>query len=146
MVDDGGTFGGTAAREMEEELEMVIEEGDLTDLTEMALSLRETENRKDAGGQKSNDDGDGSDDLPKGMFPSAGSCDEYIPLFLHERRVPRETLKEWEGKLTGLRSEGEKITLKMVRLEDLWWVGARDAKVLGAWALWEGLRRRGMLR
>jgi hypothetical protein len=41
-------------------------------------------------------------------------------------------LDEWTGKLTGLRDEGEKITLKLVRLEDLWWEGARDAKALRA--------------
>jgi ADP-sugar diphosphatase len=79
------------------------------------------------------------------MYPSPGGCDEYIPIFLHEKRVPRETLKEWTGKLTGLRDEGEKITLKLVRLENLWWEGARDGKALGAVALWEGLRRAGRL-
>jgi hypothetical protein len=58
--------------------------------------------------------------------------DEYVPIFLHEKRVKREQLDEWTGKLTGLRDEGEKITLKLVRLEDLWWEGARDAKALRA--------------
>lgn len=83
--------------------------------------------------------------IPRSMFPSAGGCDEHIPIFLHERRVPREQLKEWTGKLTGLREEGEKITLKLVRLEDLWSEGARDAKALGAWALYQGLKRRGSI-
>lgn len=40
--------------------------------------------------------------------------------------------------------EGQ-ITLKLVKLEDLWREGARDAKALGAWALWEGLKRSGKL-
>jgi len=31
--------------------------------------------------------------------------------FLHEKRVPRAQLKEWTGKLTGLRDEGEKVCL-----------------------------------
>jgi len=44
-----------------------------------------------------------------------------------------------------LRDEGEKITLKLVKLEDLWREGARDAKALGAWALYDGLRRSGKL-
>ncbi|KAG4426903.1 hypothetical protein IFR05_017614, partial [Cadophora sp. M221] len=74
-----------------------------------------------------------------------GGCDEYIPIFLHEKRIPREQLKEWTGKLTGLRSEGEKITLKLVKLEDLWLEGARDAKALAAYALYEGLKRSGKL-
>ena len=79
------------------------------------------------------------------MFPSAGGCDEYVPLFLHTKKIPRDQLKEWTGKLTGLRDEGEKITLKLVKLEDLWKEGARDSKALGAWALYEGLQKEGKL-
>jgi hypothetical protein len=51
------------------------------------------------------------EEVPQAMFPSAGACDEYIPIFLHEKRVPRDQLKEWTGKLTGLRDEGEKVIL-----------------------------------
>lgn len=75
------------------------------------------------------------------MYPSAGGCDEFISIFMHERQVPRAQLSEWSGKLTGLKEEGERITLKLVRLEDLWKEGRRDAKCLAALALWEGLRR-----
>ena len=128
MVDDG-TFKGAAANEIEEELGLKIPEDELVNMTELALPERK----------------EGEDELPRGMFPSPGGCDEFIPIFLHEKRVPRGTLREWTGKLTGLRDEGEKITLKLVRLEDLWCEGARDAKALGAWALWEGLKRCGKL-
>jgi hypothetical protein len=79
------------------------------------------------------------------MYPSPGACDEYMQIYLHERRVPREQLGEWAGKLTGLREHGEKITLKLVRMQDLWKEGARDAKCLAAVALWEGLRREGKI-
>lgn len=44
-----------------------------------------------------------------------------------------------------MRDEGEKITLKLVRLDDLWKEGARDSKALAAWALFEGLTREGKL-
>lgn len=128
MVDKG-TFSGAAAKEIKEELGLHIPEDELTNLTELAIG----EGRG------------GEEEMPRAMFPSAGGCDEYVPLFLHEKRVPRSQLKEWTGKLTGLRDEGEKITLKLVKLEDLWWEGARDAKALGALALWEGLRRSGKL-
>jgi ADP-sugar diphosphatase len=126
---DGGTFAGSAAQEIKEELGMEIREEELINLTELAIP-------EDAGERE---------EMPRAVFPSAGGCDEYISLFYCEKRVPRGQLKEWTGKLTGLRDEGEKITLKLIRLEDLWWEGARDAKALGAWSLFEGLKRIGKL-
>lgn len=98
MVDDG-SFKGAAAKEIEEELGLRIPEDELINLSELAM--------QDVGEGK----GEGKEDVPKAMFPSAGGCDEYIPIFLHEKRVPREQLKEWTGKLTGLRDEGEKVCL-----------------------------------
>lgn len=92
MVDNG-TFKGAAAKEIEEELGLKIPEGELTDLTALALDGEE----------------EGGEGLPKAMFPSAGGCDEFVPIFMHEKRVPRSQLKEWTGKLTGLREQGEKV-------------------------------------
>lgn len=126
MVDDAGSFKGAAAKEIEEELGMTITEDELTCLSDMAST-------------------ESSEGLPQAMFPSAGGCDEHVTIYSHERRVPRAQLKEWTGKLTGLRSHGEKITLKLVPLKDLWREGARDAKALAALALWEGARREGKL-
>ncbi|RDL41548.1 uncharacterized protein BP5553_01527 [Venustampulla echinocandica] len=130
---DGGTFKGSAAQEIQEELGLDIPEDELINLSELAIPEAKIEGAGRA------------EDMPRAVFPSAGGCDEYIPLFLHEKRVPRLQLREWTGRLTGLRSEGEKITLKLVRVEDLWREGARDAKALSALALWEGLRRDGKL-
>lgn len=127
MVDDG-TFKGSAAKEIEEELGLKIQEDELVNLSQLAIPEKEGES------------------CPRAMFPSAGGCDEFIPIFLHEKMIPREQLKEWSGKLTGLREEGEKITLKLVKLEDLWLEGARDAKALAAWALYDGLKRSGKLK
>ena len=45
--------------------------------------------------------------------------------------------------MTGLREEGEKITLKLVKMEEVWKVAGRDGKTLAALALWEGLKREG---
>ncbi|KAL2262528.1 hypothetical protein VTK26DRAFT_1058 [Humicola hyalothermophila] len=131
MVDEEGEFVGTAAREIQEELGMEIDKDALVCLSDLV-----------EGG-----DGAGTNEppLPKGVYPSAGGCDEYIPIYMHERRIPRAQLAEWEGKLTGLREHGEKITLKLVKMKDLWKVGARDAKALAAVALWEGLRREGRI-
>lgn len=126
MVDDAGTFKGSAAKEMEEELGITIGEDELTCLSDLAVPE----------GADTEEEG-----LPRAMFPSAGGCDEHITIYSYEERIPREQLKEWSGRLTGLRSHGEKITLKVVAMKDLWKEGARDAKALGALALWEGLRR-----
>ncbi|KAL2198391.1 hypothetical protein P885DRAFT_32855 [Corynascus similis CBS 632.67] len=142
MVDEGGTFAGQAAREMEEELGLVIGERELVCLSDLVET--EEEGRR-GGGVGTGGESAAQQLLPKAMYPSAGGCDEYIPIYMHERRVPRAQLGEWTGKLTGLREQGEKITLKLVRMMDLWKEGARDAKCLAAVALWEGLRREGKI-
>ncbi|KAK0392903.1 hypothetical protein NLU13_2397 [Sarocladium strictum] len=133
MVDDAGSFKGAAAKEIEEELGVTIHEDELTCLSELAVPAP-------SGGAEEEEES-----LPAAMFPSAGGCDEHVTIYSHERRVPRGQLKEWTGKLTGLRSHGEKITLKLVPMRHLWREGARDAKALAAVALWEGARREGKL-
>lgn len=102
-----------------------IPESGLVNLTELALSpLTSALDEK----------------LSPSVYITPGGSDEYMPIFLHEKRVPRTSLDEWTGKLTGLREDGEKITLKLVELKDLWKEGGRDAKTLAAWALYQGLK------
>jgi ADP-sugar diphosphatase len=93
MVDKG-SFAGTAAKEIREEIGLEIPEDELVNLSELAIPEGE----------------EGEEQSPRAMFPSAGGCDEYIPIFLYEKRVPREQLNQWTGKLTGLRDEGEKVS------------------------------------
>ena len=131
MIDDAGTFAGGAAKEIAEETGLEVPANDLVNMTELAIpgnSSSESEER-----------------LQRAMYTSPGGSDEFIPLFLWQKRVPRDTLKDWQGKLTGLRDDGEKITLMLCPLELLFKVGARDAKTLGAWALYEGLKRQGKI-
>ncbi|KAG8525856.1 uncharacterized protein KY384_000616 [Bacidia gigantensis] len=130
MLDDAGTFAGGAAKEIAEETGLEISAEELIDMTALAITAS-------AEGTES------SEKLQRAMYTSPGGSDEFIPLFLWQKRVPRETLKDWQGKLTGLRQHGEKITLQLCRLEDLWKIGARDSKILGAVTLYEGLRREG---
>ena len=130
MIDDSGEFSGAAAKEIKEETGLDIPKDQLIELTKLALP--ETQ---DLTGEK----------LQQAVYPSPGGSDEFVPIFLHQKRVKRETLKEWQGKLTGLRDEGEKITLKLVPLDQVWKEGGRDAKVLASWALYHGLRREGKL-
>lgn len=140
MIDDGGSFAGGAAKEIWEETGLSIKQEELVDLT--ALALLETKQRRKG---KNTNDGIEEDKLQDAMYPSPGGSDEFIPLFLCQKRMPREDIEQMQGQLTGLRKEGEKITLKLVPLEDLWKEGVRDAKALGAWALYEGLRKEGRI-
>ena len=131
---DGGTFVGAAAREIQEELGVEIREDELVCLSEMARPRGERKG-----------EGEGMEGLPLAMYPSPGGCDEHVSIFMHERKVPRGQLEGWTGRLTGLRDDGEKITLKLVPMRELWREGSRDGKCLAAVALWENLRREGKL-
>lgn len=143
MIDGDSNFAGVAAKEIEEELGMVIKQTELTCLTDKVGDIRRA--RKATKGPDG--DGDGkpepaaAENIPFAMYPSAGGCDEYIKIFSHERRVPRSTLHEWEGKYGGLRDEGEMITLKVVPLADLWLEGAMDSKALAAVALYSKVKQ-----
>ncbi|KAI9793697.1 MAG: hypothetical protein M1816_007592 [Peltula sp. TS41687] len=130
MIEDDGSFSGAAAREIQEETGLEIQESELVDLTGLALPSTE-----DSTGER----------LGTGVYASPGGSDEYLPIFLYQQRIPRDQLESWRGKLTGLRDHGEKITLSLSRLEDLWREGGRDGKALAAWALYDGLRREGRL-
>lgn len=131
MLDDSGTFAGGAAKEIEEETGLKIPQNELIDMTSLALGLLPQQ-------------ADG-EELQKGMYPSPGGSDEFIPLFLCQKRMPRKDIDGLQGRLTGLRSHGEKITLKVVPLEQLWKECVRDGKSLAAWALYNGLKREGRL-
>jgi 8-oxo-dGTP pyrophosphatase MutT (NUDIX family) len=130
MLDDSGTFAGGAAKEIQEETGLRVEQGDLIDMTSLALRAVQD---------------DHGESLQKGVYPSPGGSDEFIPLFLCEKAMPRKEIEELQGKLTGLREHGEKITLKIVPLKDLWKEGLRDGKTLAAWALYKGLKQDGLL-
>lgn len=64
----------------------------------------------------------------KGVYPSAGGCDEFIRIFLYMQEVTSDELASFQGRLTGDFQSGEKITLKIVPLVDLY-KHAPDAKV-----------------
>ncbi|KAK5451378.1 hypothetical protein LTS15_008142 [Exophiala xenobiotica] len=130
MIDDQGTFVGAAATEIREETRITVPKHELVDMTQLALK-----NSKNV-----------EPHLKKAMYPSPGGCDEFIALFLWERRMSLREIKELEGKLTGNVKDREKIEVNLVKYEDLWREGARDAKTLAAWALYENLTREGSLK
>jgi len=132
MLDDSGTFTGAAAKEIEEETGLTIEENELIDMTQLTLQSGEnTENQEEV--------------LQNAIYPSPGGSDEFIPLFLARKTMSRSEIDKMQGKLTGLRDHGEKISLKIVKLKDAWKVAGRDAKTLSALCMYDGLRREGKI-
>lgn len=121
-------FKGAAAKEIEEETGLVINTDHLVDMTELALR-----------------DSPNPEGLKPAMYPTPGGSDEFIALFLWEQEMERLQIEDLREKLTGDKKQGEMITLKLIRYEDLWRVAARDAKTMVAWALYESLKRAGVL-
>jgi ADP-sugar diphosphatase len=125
MIDDEtDNFVGAAAKEIEEETGLVVPQRELIDLTKLALEGTEVE-----------------DGVQPAMYPSPGGCDEYIAIFLWEKVLDRQEIEDLKGRLTGLTKQGEKIKVRILDYEKLWKVGARDAKTLAAWSLYEALKR-----
>jgi ADP-sugar diphosphatase len=131
MLDDSGTFAGGAAKEIHEETGLSIPQSELVDMTSLALQAV--------------DEPDDGETLQKAVYPSPGGSDEFVPFFLCQKRMPRTDIEGLQGRLSGLRQEGEKITLKVVPLESLWKEGLRDGKTLAAWALYKGLKQDGRI-
>lgn len=125
MLDDN-SFKGAAAAELEEEANLTVNEEDLINMSELAVS-----------------DDIGSELVQNAVYPSPGACDEFIPIFLCQKRLTRRHMEWLKGKATGLRDEGENITLKLVPLSRAWREGARDGKTLAALALYQGLKGEG---
>lgn len=132
MLDNSGSFAGGAAKEIQEETGLSIPQNELVDMISLAL---QTTGRELGNGET----------LQKAVYPSAGGSDEFIPVFYCLKRMARRDIDGLQGRLTGLRQHGEKITLKVVPLKELWREGLRDGKTLAAWALYKGLQEEGKL-
>lgn len=123
MIDDSGTFTGAAIKEVKEETGLDLPITEMIDLTGKALrSAKSSESH-----------------LKQAMYPSPGGSDEFIALFAWEKRMSQMDINDLQDKLTGV--ENEQITVKLVKYNEIWREGARDAKTLGAWALYEGIQR-----
>lgn len=117
-VFDGEVFAGVAAKEIKEEVGIVIDESNLVDMTKAVYG-----------------------DRYPGMYPSVGGCDEYIKLFLYEKDVTEDELAAFQGKATGLMEEGEYICLKVIELDQLI-QETSDAKALCALTLYNYLKQK----
>ncbi|CAA7018582.1 unnamed protein product [Microthlaspi erraticum] len=121
LDDDHGDFVGTAVREVEEEIGIKLKKEDMVDLT--AFLDPSTGHR---------------------VFPSPGGCDEEMSVFLYRRKVEVETIRELQGKETGLREHGEFIKVRVIPYRELWRRTA-DAKVLMSIGLYEMAQRDGLV-
>jgi ADP-sugar diphosphatase len=74
VMNDSGTFAGTATREILEKTGLKILEDELINMTRLAIQ-----------------DQEGStcyEKLQAAMYLSVDGCDEYIPIFLCEKEMP----------------------------------------------------------
>nr|CAG8603222.1 13978_t:CDS:2 [Entrophospora candida] len=118
MLDGSGNFSGKCSDEIKEEVGIEIKEKDLIDLTELAYG-----------------------DKFRGAYPSPGGSDEFLKLFLCIKEMKKEDVEKLEGKLTGLKDEGENITVRLIKLNELWKIP--DMKALSALALYNALKNEG---
>ena len=144
MLDDSGSFAGAAAKEIAEETGLDIKADELVDLTYLASRVAEATIRKPPS-QKAPASSI-EPHLERAIYPSPGGSDEFIAMLYARKRMAREEMEGLKGKLTGLREEGEKISLKVVRMEDVWKECFRDGKTLAALALYDALNREGKIR
>ena len=128
MIDEKEIFNSAAAREIKEETGLTVSKDKLIDMTALALA--------NAASSESH--------IQRAMYPSPGGCDEFISLFLYQATMSENRINAMKGNLRGVGRE--KITVRLVKYEELWKEGARDAKTLAAWALYEGLIREGKIK
>ncbi|KAI8820585.1 uncharacterized protein EV422DRAFT_531470 [Fimicolochytrium jonesii] len=133
MLDGDNKFAGTAARELEEECGIRIHEDELVDLSALPYTSNSGNHISDA------------DDLrTAGIFPSPGGSDEFIKIYLARKTLSRDDITRLEGREGGLRASGERITVRLVRLSELW-RATRDMKAFVALSLYERGRREGLV-
>ena len=134
MMDEHGEVKGQAVAEIQEETKLVVPKEELRDLTELAIAGADSKGDEDTHNVI-------KENLAMGMYPSPGGSDEFIHILLWEKELDRQEIEDLRGKLTGLRTQQEKIVVRLLNYEELWRIGARDAKTLAAWSLYEALKR-----
>ena len=139
MVDsETETVSGIALQELQQECGIVVDPHGLVDLTELAFG-----DRANAAASSTSSHGSTTSTtappteasswpwhLPSAAVPpSPGGCDEVLRLLYLEKTVTAQELTAMQGRLQGLRSEGEYITLRVVPMDQVWKVSG-DAKAM----------------
>ena len=129
MIDfETDTIVGTAAMELEQECGIRLKASELINLTDLAFA-----------------DAYEKGNLPYlGIAPSPGGCDEFIGIAYVEKKVTVLQLEEMNGRLWGLREDGEHITLRIAPFDEAWRISG-DSKFLCAIFMLEKLQAEGIL-
>ncbi len=118
MLDDSNNFVGVAIKELVEETEIELNQDNIVDLNDLVYG-----------------------NSAKGVFSSVGITDEFIRYFVFRQTVSREYLDSLRNKLTGSKTENEKIVLEVILLKNLV-AESPDSKSLCAFALYQRVKNR----
>lgn len=113
---EGGAPKGAAIRELEEEVGLSLTESSLMDLSAVVGAS-------------------------EGIYASPGLINEQVRFYLVEKEIEPKELARLQGKAMGVISEGEKITVQIVPLEEIL-KATTDAKVFIAMALYHYFKSR----
>ncbi|RMZ66884.1 Nudix hydrolase 14 chloroplastic [Pyrenophora seminiperda CCB06] len=123
-----GDIIGEDMEEIEDATGLRIRREDTINMTEMALehSLR-------------------NEHLPPAIQPSPTTPDEYVSVLLWDKDLEWSDFENLVQRFGSNRAENEPTTVRVHHFEALWGEGSKNARMLSAWALYEGLNRSGRI-
>ncbi|KAJ8113807.1 hypothetical protein OPT61_g4152 [Boeremia exigua] len=125
MLDRKGVFTGESAKAIEKLTGIKIEQRELVNLTELALSESNTKEL---------------------LYSNPRGSDDFTRIYLWEKELSRQLLQEIVENLANQTTQGNTITVKLSTYDNMWSECVRDARSITAWALYEGLRREGIIQ
>jgi len=122
LSDTTGTVAGAALDEIKQELDIDdLGPHNLIDLG--ALAWGDTNNKWTTG---------------------CGAVDEHIISFAFHKNITLKWLKDKNGKQTGENYAGERIKIKIIKLDNLW-LNSQDSKALSSYCLYQNLIKAGII-
>lgn len=73
-----------------------------------------------------------------------GAVDEHIISFAFHKNITLKWLKDKNGKQTGENHDGERIKIKIIKLDNLW-LNSQDSKALSSYCLYQNLIKTGII-
>jgi ADP-sugar diphosphatase len=140
MLDDSANLSGKAAAEIHEETGLILNQESMINMS--ALASADMHLNPPSSSKVSTTEDPSStlyEDVENSMYPSPGACDEFLPIYLCRKRLTPQHLDHLKGRATGLREEGEVVTVKVVPFGELYREAGRDGKALAALGLYYSL-------